>query len=116
MFNRKESPIAGLTNSLNEAFDKANQLVKEEGRIFVLGGEEIYRQSILLPECTHLLITEVHCSVSISCDTFIPKIDPDLFRLANHQELESFVKENIPKGRQQFQHFEYEFVLYIKNE
>lgn len=88
--------------------------MKEDGRIFVLGGEEIYRQSILLPECTHILITDIYSSVPIPCDTFIPKIDPNVFRLASHQELESFIKENTPKGRQQFENFEYEFVLYVK--
>lgn len=103
-----------LANSLAEAFEKANALVKENGRIFVLGGEEIYRQSILLPECTHVLITNVHSSTPITCDTFIPKIDPAIYRLASHEELESFVMENLPKGKQTHENLQYEFVLYIK--
>lgn len=103
-----------MATSLNEAFEKANVLVKDHGRVFVLGGEEIYRQSIVLPDCTHVLITHIHSSVPIPCDTFIPEIDPDVFEKASHDELESFLKENIPKGRHQHEHFEYEFILYIR--
>ncbi|KAI8075372.1 dihydrofolate reductase-like domain-containing protein [Gilbertella persicaria] len=108
------SPIAALTTSLEEAFELASLKVKENGRIFLLGGEQIYRQSILMPECTHVLLTHIYSTKEIPCDAFIPKIDPNVFRLANHDELEAFIQENIPKGRQTYQHFEYEFVLYIR--
>ncbi|CAO3622581.1 unnamed protein product [Mucor hiemalis] len=115
MEDRKpESPLAELANSLTEAFEKADALVKENGRIFVLGGEEIYRQSILLPGCTHVLLTNVRSSIPIPCDTFIPKIDPAIYRLASHEELESFIMEQVPEGIQTYENFQYELVLYIK--
>jgi dihydrofolate reductase len=50
----------------------------------------------------------------VPCDTFIPKIDPNVFRLASHDELEAFLKENIPQGKHQYENFEYEFVLYVR--
>jgi dihydrofolate reductase len=79
-----------------------------------LGGEQIYRQSIVLPECTHVLITNIYSSKHIPCDTFIPAIDPKVFRLAGHDELETFLKESIPKGKQTHEHLHYEFVLYLR--
>ncbi|KAI8642040.1 dihydrofolate reductase-like domain-containing protein [Parasitella parasitica] len=110
------SPIAELVPSLDQAFDLASRIVREDGRIFVLGGEQIYRQSILLPECTHVLLTNVYSSKHIPCDTFIPEIDPHVFRLATHEKLEEFLQEEVPKGRQTHEHFQYEFVLYLRNE
>lgn len=108
------SPITELVCSLDQALNRADKLVKEDGRIFMLGGEEIYRQSILLPECTHVLITNVYSSTPIPCDTFIPRIDPSVYRLASHNELESFLKQKVPKGMQKHENFEYEFVLYMR--
>ncbi|KAL7319829.1 dihydrofolate reductase [Mucor circinelloides] len=110
------SPIAELVPSLDDALDLAGRIVKEEGRIFVLGGEQIYRQSILLPECTHVLLTNVYSSKPVPCDTFIPKIDPEVFRLATHEELEEFLQTSVPKGKQTHEHFQYEFVLHIRRE
>ncbi|CEP18470.1 hypothetical protein [Parasitella parasitica] len=110
------SPIAELVPSLDQAFDLASRIVKEDGRIFVLGGEQIYRQSILLPECTHVLLTNVYSLKHIPCDRFIPEIDPRVFRLATHEELEEFLREKVPKGRQTHEHFQYEFVLYSRRE
>jgi dihydrofolate reductase len=99
---------------LDEAFERASTLVKENGRVFLLGGDAIYKQSILLPECTHVLITDIYSSKPVPCDAFIPNIDPSVFRLASHDELEAFLKQNIPRGRNQHDHFEYEFVLYVR--
>ncbi|KAI8982126.1 dihydrofolate reductase-like domain-containing protein [Mycotypha africana] len=114
-YNVGVSSNVELTTSLEEAIARAYALSKDDGYIFILGGEEIYRQSLLLPECTHLLITEIHSSTRILCDRFIPEIDPKVFRLAQHEELKTFLKDkNIPFGRQKYQHFEYEFVLYIR--
>jgi dihydrofolate reductase len=111
---RGESSIVELVTSLDEAFRRAETLVKEDGRIFILGGEDIYRQSILLSECTHVLITNIYSSVPVPCDTFIPKIDPSVFTLASHDELELFLKESVPKGKHIYENFEYEFVLYLR--
>ncbi|KAI9473552.1 MAG: dihydrofolate reductase [Benjaminiella poitrasii] len=111
-FDIGTAPIVELATSLEEALQRANELVKKEGRIFILGGEEIYRQSLL--ECTHLLITFIYSSKPIVCDRFLPSIDPDLFRLADHAELEAFIQESVPKGKQRHEHFEYEFLLYVR--
>lgn len=105
-----------MVQSLDDALNLAGRIVKEEGRIFVLGGEQIYRQSILLPECTHVLLTNVYSSKPVPCDTFIPKIDPEVFRLATHEELEEFLQTSVPKGKQAHEHFQYEFVLHIRRE
>lgn len=109
-----KSPIVELVSDLDQAFRRAEMLVKEDGRIFMLGGQTLYEQSIDLPECTHVLITNVYSSVPVPCDTFIPKIDPSVFRLATHEELELFLKESVPMGKHSYENFEYEFILYIR--
>ncbi|KAI8365166.1 dihydrofolate reductase [Blakeslea trispora] len=108
------SSLTAIATSLEEAFELASLRVSPNGRIFLLGGEQVYRQGILIPECTHILLTQIHSHLDIACDAFIPTIDPTIFRLASHKELEAFVEESVPKGKQKYQHFEYEFVLYVR--
>ncbi|KAI8341127.1 dihydrofolate reductase-like domain-containing protein [Chlamydoabsidia padenii] len=113
---------ATLVNSIQEALTLAIQLKKTQGRIFVLGGEQIYRQLIELdtPHCTHILLTHVHHQPTpnddnkIECDTFFPTIDPTRYRTASHQELQHFVQEIVPAGLQTHDPFQYEFRLYVR--
>ncbi|KAI8369200.1 dihydrofolate reductase [Choanephora cucurbitarum] len=111
----KTPSLTALATSLEEAFELSALKVKANGRVFLLGGEQVYRQSILMPECTHILLTNVYSDIEIVCDAFIPPIDTAVFRLADHEELEAFVEETMPRGKQKYQHFEYEFVLYVRH-
>lgn len=104
-------------SSLEEAFNQANLLAKEHTRIFLLGGQSVYEKGILLPECSHVLLTYIYdnSSTPIVCDTFFPPVDANTYRLAQHTELEAFLQDNnIPKGRQTYMNFEYEFLLYVR--
>ncbi|KAI9249872.1 dihydrofolate reductase-like domain-containing protein [Sporodiniella umbellata] len=108
---------ATLATTLEEAFNIAANIAKKDTRIFLLGGQSVYEEGICLPGCSHILLTSVrNNSVKpIVCDTFFPNIDNSAYRLASHSELETFLKENnIPKGRQTFKNFEYEFLLYVR--
>ena len=53
--------------------EQALDLVKEDQRVFVIGGGSVYRQ--LLPYCDRAYITKVHAQVT--SDTFIPDLDQD---------------------------------------
>ena len=47
--------------------------VKDQQRVFVIGGGTIYRQ--MLPLCDRAYITKVH--TTIECDTYFPNLDED---------------------------------------
>ncbi|GAU22063.1 hypothetical protein TSUD_309670 [Trifolium subterraneum] len=47
-------------------------------KIFVIGGGEIFRETLNAPECEAIHITEIH--TNIECDTFMPPIDTTVFR------------------------------------
>lgn len=48
-------------------------------KVFVIGGGQIYRETLNAPGCEAIHITEIE--TSIECDTFIPAIDSSCFRL-----------------------------------
>lgn len=95
----------------------AQALAKKDTRIFLLGGQKVYERGILLSDCTHILITNIydHSSTPVLCDVFMPEIDLNMYRLATHDELQEYIQENdIPKGKQRYMDFEYEFLLYVR--
>ena len=47
--------------------------VKDQQRVFVIGGGTVYRQ--MLPACDRAYITKVH--TTIECDTYFPNLDED---------------------------------------
>ena len=99
-----------LSSSLEAAMAHVNPTVHP--RIFIAGGAQIYKKAIGSPHCTHILLTRVHTSTV--CDTFFPEIDPIVFRRASHEELVSFVEEDVPKGCQIENGLEFEYTLYMR--
>ena len=73
-----------VVHSLSEAFQYLNSL--EVKQVFILGGEEIYRESMVLAD--ELIITEVH--TSCPGQAFFPVIEPEIweetFRKAFHKD------------------------------
>jgi dihydrofolate reductase len=63
-----------------------------------------------------VLLTNIYSSKPVPCDAFIPKIDPEIFRLATHEELEEFLQTNVPREKQTHENFQYEFVLHVRKE
>lgn len=51
--------------------------------VFVIGGGEIYKQS--MPLANRLYITQIHAT-SHGADTFFPVIDPDVWHVDSHSE------------------------------
>lgn len=66
-----------IANSLNEAIG----LVNDNETAFIIGGGEIYKQSI--PHATDIELTRVHAEVD--ADTFFPEIDMDQWELVNEE-------------------------------
>jgi dihydrofolate reductase/thymidylate synthase len=52
--------------------------------IFVIGGENVYKQAINHPKCEKIYLNEVHvvCDLSES-DAFFPEIDPKMYKLVD---------------------------------
>ncbi|KAI9300794.1 dihydrofolate reductase-like domain-containing protein [Cunninghamella echinulata] len=111
---------ASLAQSLDKAIEQAKKLKKDTGRIFLLGGSQLYHLAIhQLACCTHILLTKIYHQRQdennlIECDTFFPPIDLNRYRLASHHELQQFVQEEVPSGLQSHDVFHYEFLLYVR--
>ena len=63
-----------ICSSVDEALIlmQEEELKRKIENIFVIGGGQIYKKAINLPECEKLYLTEL--DADISCDTFFPEI------------------------------------------
>lgn len=70
----KDFALEGVTvvNSIEEAIDS----VSEQDKVFIIGGEKIYRQ--FWDRAHKLYLTRVHTTVD--GDTFIPAVSPDCWK------------------------------------
>lgn len=68
-------PDAFVVHSLSEAIKKAAETEKEE--IFILGGAEVYRES--LPLLDRIYLTRIYAEVE--GDAFFPPLDPREWKL-----------------------------------
>ncbi|KAL8682281.1 MAG: hypothetical protein Q9186_001650 [Xanthomendoza sp. 1 TL-2023] len=59
-----------ITSSISDGLQRLQSQEKEFGRVFVIGGAEIYKQSIGLRECERVLWTRL--SGEWECDTWFP--------------------------------------------
>lgn len=99
---------------LVNSFEKALEIIQplQHGRVFVIGGAQMYKLAISNPNCSHILLTRVKSKVD--CDTFFPTIEDVHYRLASHKELEDYVEADVPEGVQKYKELEYEFTLYVR--
>ncbi|KAI9780460.1 MAG: dihydrofolate reductase [Geoglossum umbratile] len=88
------------------------------GKVFVIGGAEVYRSALSLPETRRILLTRIRSD--FECDTFFPL---DLSRQdgspegskwleMSQDELEAFAGVKVPRGVQVEANTEYEFTIY----
>ncbi|KAI9260133.1 dihydrofolate reductase [Sporodiniella umbellata] len=101
-----------LVSSLQEALDRVQ--VKENTKVFVIGGAQIYSQAITHPDCEAILLTQIQAK--IPCDAFFPAIDPSLFTLASHQALEAYLNQSVTEGVQHYKNLDFKFTFYKKKE
>ena len=53
---------------------KSNQYKDRFGKIFVIGGSELFQSAVNHPECREVYLT--HIDASFSCDRFFPSLPP----------------------------------------
>ena len=75
-----------VCSSIDEALilTQKEEMRKKIERIFVIGGGQIYKKSISLPECEKLYLTKV--DTDVECDAFFPEI-PDVFKKIVHAHI-----------------------------
>ena len=70
---------------IHDTFDNAITKLEQDPNIetiFVIGGENVYKQAINHPKCEKIYLNEVHvvCDLSES-DAFFPNPDPNMYKL-----------------------------------
>ena len=92
-----ENQQVEIKHSLEEVLEEI-KFSKEE--IFIIGGEEIYRQILEKNLADKIYITRIYKTVE-DADTFFPKIDEEKFQIVDKKVLNKeaivYVYENISK-------------------
>jgi dihydrofolate reductase len=94
------------------------------GKIFVIGGAEVYKAALSLPETRRILLT--HIRSDTECDTFFPLdlhgqqqqdgtpggAENSRWMEMSQDELEAFAGVKVPRGVQLEANIQYEFMMY----
>ena len=88
-----------LARSLDEALEKMALLPTAIHKIFVIGGEQLYREGIAHPGCCELRLNYMKIPVP-DYDTFFPEVDPGIFELTERYETEEVVYTKYTKTLQ----------------
>ncbi len=84
---RRTIVVSKNTNFVGEGFEVARslreafELAKDSKKVFVVGGAQIYKQAIEMPEVSRLLVTRIEAS--FKGDVFFPKIDRRKWKLTD---------------------------------
>lgn len=95
-----QAPGAFVCHTFDEAIDLAKKL-EHHGEIFVIGGAEIYRQS--LPHVNRIYISEVKADFP-DADVFFPKLNYDNWNCVEKQEFQ----------KSEFNEFDFDFLIWEK--
>lgn len=82
------------------SLEAALKLVKEDPQPFIIGGAEIYRQSLAVAQKMELTLIDE----SFEGDTYFPEIDPQVWKLARAEKKGTDAKHAYP----------FEFQTYMK--
>ena len=70
-----KNPNIIIASSLENAFEMLKSVINID-QIFVIGGESIYKEAILLPNCEKIYATVIEEPENTLYDTFFPEIPP----------------------------------------
>ena len=85
-----------------DSIEKAIEVAKEDAQIFIIGGAQIYKQTIESNLVDQLDITKVHHS--FEADVYFPKIDAAIWKEASREDFEADEKNK----------YNYSFISYKK--
>lgn len=86
-----------ITSSLQSASEQASA-----GTAFIIGGAEIYRQALELPNCNRILLTRILSDFETDV-SFPVVLNPNVtgsWKMSSKEELDKFVGEQTPDGVQ----------------
>jgi len=111
----QEGENVTVASSLQEALEKARD--KGLGRVFVIGGGEVYREAMMLKQCNRILFTEV-CGEDVETDVDFPI---DFRRVGgwervSHEKLEKWVGGEVRKGEINEGNLTYEFQMWERDD
>ena len=72
------------------SLDEISQHPGKIHKIFVIGGEQLYREGIAHPECSELMLNYMKIPVR-EYDTFFPEINPKIYELIDNDETDDIV-------------------------
>jgi len=99
IITRQQITIEGceVVNSIEAALD----LCKSEDEVFIVGGAEIYKQSLKLTD--HIYLTIVH--KSFEGDSVFPEIDKTEWKEISREDFEPDEKNNLPYSFIKFERY-----------
>ena len=85
------------------------------GRVFIIGGGDVYREAMAIGSCERILFTEVHGEAET--DVYFPvEFRTRGWKRASHEELQDFVGGDVVKGNIEEGDLAYEFQMWEKKE
>ncbi|KAI9677166.1 MAG: dihydrofolate reductase [Trizodia sp. TS-e1964] len=102
------------------SFSAAVQAAREAGapRVFVIGGAQIYAEALASGLVERVLLTAV--GGAWECDVFFPldllggHTKAEGWRRAGGEEMDSWVGENVPRGKVRAGEVEFEFMMFVR--
>ncbi len=99
-----------LCRSYEGAIETLDSSSENIGRIWNIGGAQIYKLGLEHGSCHRLYITKIYNDVA--CDAHFPSFKKENFKDVTAEVAEA---EGIPRGVQEEKGFEYEFFVLQKN-
>jgi dihydrofolate reductase len=103
-----EQSCVEVASSLTDALNRVQG--RGFGRIFIIGGAEVYREAMGLKNCDKILLTEVRGDVET--DVAFPEFRQSGWSRAQHEKLEELVGDQVPEGEIIEGGLAYEFQLW----
>ncbi|KAM7189254.1 Dihydrofolate reductase-like domain containing protein [Rhypophila sp. PSN 637] len=105
-----------MAPSLEQALSYLGERRSITGKIFVIGGGQIYGAALKLPQTKRILLTRVLSD--FECDTFFPLVLGDNnnnggeWKRSSKEKFDDWVGENVPEGVQEENGTKYEFQMW----
>ena len=84
------------------------------GRVFVIGGAEVYREAMDMADCDRILFTEIHGDIETDVDIPVD-FRRQGWKKSDHEQLEHFVGGVVQKGDIQEGNLSYEFQMWQRD-
>jgi dihydrofolate reductase len=109
----EQSEGVEVVTSLSAALTRLSQ--GAFGRVFIIGGGEVYREAMEMKNCDRILFTEVKAEIETDVDFPVDFRKDPAWTRKSHDELESFVGGEVQKGDIVEGELSYDFQMWETN-